>query len=65
VVKPRLKVAMRRVAPSGPPTLEPLGPEIGDFADSAAIVDTLDLVIAVDTAVVHLAGALPGRCGPS
>ena len=39
-------------------TLEPLGPQIGDFADTAAIVSELDLVIAVDTSVVHLAGAL-------
>ncbi len=30
----------------------------GDFADTAAIVAALDLVIAVDTAVAHLAGAL-------
>lgn len=29
-----------------------------DFADTAAFVSELDLVIAVDTAVVHLAGAL-------
>jgi Flp pilus assembly protein TadD len=29
-----------------------------DFADTAALVDTLDLIIAVDTAVAHLAGAL-------
>jgi len=32
--------------------------ELGDFADSAALVAALDLVITVDTAVVHLAGAL-------
>ena len=31
---------------------------IGDFADSAALVMALDLVITVDTAVAHLAGAL-------
>ncbi len=31
---------------------------LGDFADTAALVANLDLVIAVDTAVVHLAGAL-------
>jgi Flp pilus assembly protein TadD len=32
--------------------------EIGDFADTAALIMGLDLVIAVDTAVAHLAGAL-------
>ena len=32
--------------------------EMGDFADSAALVSALDLVIAVDSAVAHLAGAL-------
>jgi len=39
-------------------TLDPLGAEIGDFADTAAILAQLDLVIAVDTSIVHLAGAL-------
>jgi tetratricopeptide (TPR) repeat protein/ADP-heptose:LPS heptosyltransferase len=32
--------------------------ELNDFADTAALVANLDLVIAVDTAVAHLAGAL-------
>ncbi len=32
--------------------------EIGDFADTAALIASLDLVITVDTAVAHLAGAL-------
>jgi tetratricopeptide (TPR) repeat protein len=31
---------------------------IGDMADTAALIDKLDLVITVDTAVAHLAGAL-------
>ncbi|WP_448572831.1 tetratricopeptide repeat protein, partial [Trichothermofontia sp.] len=35
-----------------------LHPEIRDFADTAAWVEHLDLVISVDTSVVHLAGAL-------
>ena len=34
-----------------------LGPEIGTFADTLAILQSLDLVITVDTAVAHLAGA--------
>jgi len=32
--------------------------ELGDFADTAALIAALDLVIGVDTAVIHLAGAL-------
>jgi hypothetical protein len=32
--------------------------EMGDFADTAALVANLDLVISVDTSVAHLAGAL-------
>ena len=31
---------------------------LGDFADTAALIAACDLVIAVDTAVAHLAGAL-------
>lgn len=39
-----------------------LGSGIKDFADTAAIVASLDLVICVDTAVAHLAGALGKPC---
>lgn len=33
-------------------------PEVEDFLDTAAIIENLDLVISVDTSVVHLAGGL-------
>jgi ADP-heptose:LPS heptosyltransferase len=35
-----------------------LMPEVTDFADTAAIINELDLIVAVDTSVAHLAGAL-------
>jgi tetratricopeptide (TPR) repeat protein len=35
-----------------------VGSELADFSDTAAVLALCDLVIAVDTAVVHLAGAL-------
>jgi tetratricopeptide (TPR) repeat protein len=39
-------------------SLANLSPDITDFADTAAIISHLDLVICVDTSVAHLAGAL-------
>jgi tetratricopeptide (TPR) repeat protein len=35
-----------------------LAPDLRDFADTAAVIAQLDLVICVDTAIAHLAGAL-------
>ncbi|HMA51801.1 MAG TPA: glycosyltransferase family 9 protein, partial [Magnetospirillaceae bacterium] len=40
------------------PGLVDLMEEMTDFADTAALVEALDLVITVDTSVAHLAGAL-------
>jgi len=39
-------------------TMVDVGSELTDFADTAAVIAELDLVICVDTAIAHLAGAL-------
>ncbi|NUY30697.1 tetratricopeptide repeat protein [Paraburkholderia sp. JPY303] len=48
-----------------PPLAQPLldlGARVTDFADSAAIVAQLDLVICVDTSIAHLAASLGKPC---
>lgn len=35
-----------------------LGAHLDDFADTAALIERLDLVVSIDTSVAHLAGAL-------
>jgi len=40
------------------PAIEDLGPELRDFADTAAVIALCDLVISVDTVLAHLAGAM-------
>ncbi|HEX4056465.1 MAG TPA: tetratricopeptide repeat-containing glycosyltransferase family protein [Tepidisphaeraceae bacterium] len=35
-----------------------LGPELTDFADTAAVMSLMDVIIAIDSSVCHLAGAL-------
>ncbi|MFH0352033.1 MAG: TIGR03032 family protein, partial [Chromatiales bacterium] len=39
-------------------TVQDLGPALHDYGDAALALDALDLLISVDTSVVHLAGAL-------
>jgi tetratricopeptide (TPR) repeat protein len=38
--------------------LSDLGPELTDFSETAAVIALLDIVVSVDTAVAHLAGAM-------
>jgi Tfp pilus assembly protein PilF len=40
------------------PHIQQVGYQLEDFADTAAVLSSADLVITVDTAVAHLAGAL-------
>jgi Flp pilus assembly protein TadD len=51
------EAAQVRTPPPGMTLFDPM-PEVTDFADTAAVIANLDLVISVDTSVVHLAGAL-------
>lgn len=55
------KAAMQSANPPDGLELTDLSPELNDFADTAAAMSHLDLIITVDTAVAHLAGALGCR----
>ncbi len=50
--------AAQAAAPDVGVSLHDWTDELGDFADTAALIEALDLVITVDTSVAHVAGAL-------
>ena len=50
------------VAAFAPAAVSDLAPALTDFAETAAVIASLDLVISVDTAIAHLAGALAKPC---
>ena len=54
------KGAREAEAATAPPGFDfvNLGPELADFSDTAAVIAHVDLVVCVDTAVAHLAGAM-------
>ena len=49
--------AAKHVSPAGL-VVSDFTSELNDFADTAALIENLDLVITVDTSVAHLAGAM-------
>lgn len=53
-----LQVGPGRTEIAAEPRLVDLADDIDDFADTAAMVDQMDLVVTIDTSIAHIAGAL-------
>jgi Tfp pilus assembly protein PilF len=54
----QVPAAPQDLAALPPGRVDDLAPALGDLADTAAVIENLDLVVSVDTASAHLAGAL-------
>jgi len=60
VLQPELSAEERAALDAHPraASIHRLDKRIGDFADTAAIIERLDAVVSIDTSIAHLAGAL-------
>lgn len=59
---PALCNAQRAAQGLAPYPIQTLGGDLQDFADAAAVLVQLDMLVTVDTAMAHMAGALGVRC---
>ena len=62
MVQPAGRRARRRSGAASCRPVTDLSASLTDLAETAAVIANLDLVLAVDTAIVHLAGALGRPC---
>ncbi|CAN7143558.1 tetratricopeptide repeat protein [Phenylobacterium sp. LjRoot225] len=60
-LSPQLAAGLRAALPGQIVDLAPAATGARDFADTAAVMSDLDLVVSVDTSAAHLAGALGKR----
>jgi Tfp pilus assembly protein PilF len=58
IVQPELRDADRRFAAAHSEAMHSLEGQIRDFDDSAAILESMDCVVTIDTSLAHLAGAM-------
>jgi hypothetical protein len=56
-LQPQVRASDQQALDQWPELLQ-YGPELRTFVDTASLMEALDVIVAVDTSVVHLAGAL-------